>query len=93
MSEAIKIMAPERLDSNSSPEFEAEVKAVFTQGYSNILFDLSETAYVSSAGLRVFLGTQKKANALGGKLTLTGVRPPIMEIFEVTGFSGTLTII
>ncbi len=47
--------------------------------------------YVSSAGLRVLLSTQKIMNKQGS-MKVTHVSPEIMDIFEVTGFADILTI-
>ena len=53
--------------------------------------DFSELEYISSAGLRVLLSTQKVMNKQG-TMELTGVNETVMEVFEVTGFSDILTI-
>ena len=42
-----------RLDTNTSPELEAEVT---TEGVSEIVFDFAALEYISSAGLRVLMG-------------------------------------
>ncbi|MCL1832115.1 MAG: STAS domain-containing protein [Oscillospiraceae bacterium] len=48
--------------------------------------------YVSSAGLRVLLQGQKNAQAAEKSMVLKNVSPDVMEVFDVTGFSGILTI-
>ncbi len=53
---------------------------------------MDETTYISSVGLRAFVSAQKKINKTGGSMVLTHVKPCILEIFEVTGFAGVLTI-
>ena len=52
---------------------------------------MAELEYISSAGLRVLLSTQKIMNGQG-EMKVTGAGPAIMDIFEVTGFSDILTI-
>jgi anti-sigma B factor antagonist len=47
--------------------------------------------YVSSAGLRVLLKSQKQMNAQGS-MKVIGVNESIMEVFEITGFADILTI-
>ena len=47
--------------------------------------------YISSAGLRVLLSTQKTMNRQGS-MKLIGVNETIMEIFSITGFCDILTI-
>ncbi len=91
-SEAKIMKLAARIDGNSAPKLEELLSSVLNEGFDNLILDLDETVYVSSAGLRVFLGIQKKINLSGGKMVLRNVKPQISEIFEVTGFSGILTI-
>ena len=58
-------------------------------GITSVEFDLADLEYVSSAGLRVILMVQKN---MKGNFVLKNVKPEIMEIFEITGFSDILTI-
>jgi anti-sigma B factor antagonist len=79
-----------RLDTVTAPELEAELVASLP-GVTELTLDLEALDYISSAGLRVLLATQK-IMSLQGTMKLTHVGEPIMEIFEVTGFSDFLTI-
>ncbi|MDR0295533.1 MAG: STAS domain-containing protein [Prevotellaceae bacterium] len=56
----------------------------------HVELDLAKLAYTSSAGLRVLLMGEKTAKAQEGRLTLVNVTPEVMEVFEMTGFSGIL---
>ena len=80
-----------RLDTTTAPDLEAEVKAS-TAGLTKLVLDLEKLEYMSSAGLRVLLSTQKSMTAQGGELVVRKVNETIMEVFEVTGFSDILTI-
>ena len=55
------------------------------------LLDFAGLEYISSAGLRVLLAARKAMEGQGD-MKLTHVSGPVMEIFEVTGFSDILTI-
>lgn len=79
-----------RLDTTTSPKLEEEVRADIG-GITELVFDLSDLAYISSAGLRVLLAAQKIMNEQG-TMTVKNVSDEIMEIFEMTGFSEILTI-
>ena len=57
----------------------------------NLTLDFKRLEYVSSAGLRVLLGAQKKMKN-GGTLALINVCDDVMEILEMTGFADILTI-
>ena len=53
---------------------------------------MEEVEYVSSAGLRVLLGAEKKMKAKGGELTVEQVPPAVMDVFKITGFDKILTL-
>jgi len=79
-----------RLDTVTAPELEQALRESL-DGVSELTMDFGELEYISSAGLRVLLSTQKVMNKQGA-MKLIRVGEPIMEIFEVTGFSDILTI-
>ena len=80
-----------RLDTVTAPQLEDELKESL-DGIQDLLLDFSDLNYISSAGLRVLLSTQKKMNKQGN-MQICGVNETVMEIFDVTGFSDVLTII
>ena len=85
------IISPEgRLDTTTAPELEEKVKGSI-DGVTELVFDLAGLEYISSAGLRVLLSTQKIMEKQG-KMKFINVSDIIMEIFDVTGFSEILTI-
>lgn len=75
-----------RLDSASSPEFEAQVLETLQSGTLRVVLDMSALEYVSSAGLRVILLAGKRLKAGGGRLALAGLRDNVREVFEMSGF-------
>lgn len=79
-----------RLDTTTAPELEAELSGSL-DGVTELTLDMEKLAYLSSAGLRVILGAQKRMNKQG-KMTVRHVNETIMEIFEVTGFVDILNI-
>ncbi len=80
-----------RVDTITAPSLETEVKNII-DGLTELVFDLKELEYISSAGLRVLLVAQKTMSKQG-KMTVVNPSEEVMEIFEVTGFSDILTII
>ena len=88
--EAVTLIVSGRLDTQTAPELENELDALFSQ-IKELTFDMSNLEYVSSAGLRVILKAQKAMNAQGS-MKLTGVNDSIMEVFDITGFLDILTI-
>ncbi len=79
-----------RLDTNTSPELEAEMNL---DGVNEVLFDLSELEYVSSAGLRVFLTAQKAMMACGGQMTIANPNATVKGVFDITGCSDIFTLV
>jgi anti-sigma B factor antagonist len=79
-----------RLDTMTSPDLEAAIKESI-DGVTELVFDFTDLAYVSSAGLRVLLSAQKTMNAKGS-MVVKNVSDEIQEIFDVTGFSDILNI-
>lgn len=79
-----------RLDTTTAPQLEAELKTSL-DGVSYLLLDFAGLEYISSAGLRVLLSTQKVMNKQG-KMVIRHVNETILEVFEVTGFTDILTI-
>lgn len=79
-----------QLDTNTAPKVETEVSKYYEKGH--IIFDLSATAFVSSAGLRVFLATAKHLMATGGTLKLCGANEVVTEILEISGFNTIIEV-
>lgn len=79
-----------RLDTMTAPDLEKSIMEDI-EGISELIIEIKELDYISSAGLRVLLGAQKTMNAQG-KMTVREPNEVIMEIFNDTGFSNILTI-
>ena len=79
-----------RLDTTTAPELEAELNASL-DGITDLVLDMKDLVYLSSAGLRVVLAAQKRMNKQG-HMTVKNVCADIMEVFEITGFVDILDI-
>ncbi len=88
--EKAEITAEGRLDTVTAPELEGVIREIIPS-VTELVLDFEKLDYISSAGLRVLLSTHKNMTGKGG-LKIVNVSRPIMEIFEVTGFSEILTI-
>ena len=75
-----------RLDTTTSPQLDEELKKSLDG-----IRELKGLEYISSAGLRILLSTQKTMNQQG-TMKLINVSSMVMDVFEVTGFSDILTI-
>jgi anti-sigma B factor antagonist len=56
------------------------------------VIDLARLEYIASAGLRVFLITQKRVKGLGGGIKLINVNQQIYDIFRYAGFDRIIDI-
>jgi anti-anti-sigma factor len=54
--------------------------------------DFTKLDYISSAGLRVMLGTAKQLMAKGGGLKTFGLNQTVREVFDISGFSTILAV-
>lgn len=79
-----------RLDTLTAPQLEAVIQNEL-DGVTDLVLDLKDLVYVSSAGLRVFLLGQKTMNKKGS-MTLCNVCDDIKEVLTITGFADIFTI-
>ena len=79
-----------RLDTTTAPQLENVINAEI-EGVTDLTFDLKALDYISSAGLRVLLSSQKIMNKQGS-MVVKNSSEEVLEIFEVTGFSDIFTI-
>ncbi|MBQ0066067.1 MAG: STAS domain-containing protein [Firmicutes bacterium] len=87
---ALTISLIGRLDTTTSPQLEKELSASLS-GITDLVFDFEQLDYISSAGLRVLLSTQKLMNRQGS-MVIKNTNDTIDEVFEITGFVDILTI-
>ena len=87
---ALTVKVSGRIDSVTSTELEDSLQGELDD-VTDLTFDFSELEYMSSAGLRILLFSQRRMNKQG-KMKVTGINDTVREIFEVTGFLGILTI-
>ena len=79
-----------KVDTTTAPELEKTVLENL-DGITELVLDLKDMPYISSAGLRAFLKIQKTMFKKG-KLTVIHICEEVMDIFEMTGFSDFLSI-
>ena len=79
-----------RLDTTTAPALDKTINEDIA-GTKNLVLDIKELEYISSAGLRVLLGAQKKMQKIGS-MKVTNAREEVMEVFEMTGFADILVI-
>jgi anti-anti-sigma factor len=83
---AMVISVKGRLDAVTSPEFENSLSDWMSKGENIFLLNFSELEYISSAGLRSILATAKRLKEKQGKILLAGLKGPVEEVFNISGF-------
>ncbi len=91
LDEKIQIELAGEIDGSNVDEFELAMKDASGKE-KDIEVDLEKLEYISSAGLRVFLITEKQIKQVGHKMIIKNVGDEIMDIFTVTGFVKLLDI-
>lgn len=79
-----------RLDTITAPVLEKTINEN-VENIQELVLDFNGLEYISSAGLRVLLGAQKKMNQIGA-MKLVNVCEEVMDVLEMTGFADILTI-
>ena len=85
---ALTVQLIGRLDAVTALQFDKNLKL---DGISDLTIDLAELEYISSAGLRILLKTQKRMDKQGA-MRIKNIRENVREVFDMTGFSDFLTI-
>lgn len=81
------------LDTSTAQVLEDAVKPGMSESAPpDLVLDMENVPYVSSAGLRVILTLHKKAEKLGAKLELRNPGKMAMELFSMTNFVQFLNI-
>ncbi len=81
-----------RLDAQTSPQAEKDLKQWLAEGEKKLVGDLSGLDYISSAGLRLMLMVAKGSKGQGGSLCLYGLKPSVNEVFTIAGFTKIIPI-
>ena len=87
--ELVTLAVTGRLDATTAPNLEAVVNELYEDA-KELVIDMSELEYISSAGIRVLLGAYKKMNFNQGTIRIVKANDMVREVFEMTGLSEML---
>lgn len=79
-----------RLDTTTAPALDKAIREDIGDT-ENLVLDIKDLEYISSAGLRVLLSAQKQMQKIGSMKVINACEA-IMEVFEMTGFADVLVI-
>jgi anti-sigma B factor antagonist len=76
-----------RVDSSTGPQLDEVLNAILSNNRFHIVIDLSGVEFLSSAGLRVLINTQKKCKRFNrGEVVLASVPQNIYGALDLAGF-------
>lgn len=92
LGEATVVSPIGRLDTIAAPDFGKVLDEVIAGGEKRIIVDFKNVEYISSAGLQSILAAAKKLETTGGRLDLASLKGPVLEVFEISGFTSIFKI-
>jgi anti-sigma B factor antagonist len=82
----------QKLNTLISAELKSELLIINSQGYTNIILDLSDTQYCDSSGLSAVLVGNRVCRNSNGSFVLTGLSEPIMKLIAISQLEQVLVI-
>jgi anti-sigma B factor antagonist len=78
-----------RIDSATAPELEKTLMDLIEAGKKNLVVNLSDVDYISSAGMKALLWALMKVRKLipAGDVVISQIKPKLKETFELIGFT------
>jgi len=80
---AVTVKLTGSLDTATAPELERQLAPVLASRATDLVFNLAELKFISSAGLRVFGAARKALKDRGGQTSFVNMQPQIKEVFEI----------
>jgi anti-anti-sigma factor len=80
---AITVKLAGSLDTSTAPDLERQLAPSLAGPIKDVVFDLADLKFISSAGLRIFSTTRKTLKERGGQASFIHMQPQIQEVFEI----------
>lgn len=80
---AVTVKLSGSLDTATAPELERKLSPILAMPIQDLVFDLADLRFVSSAGLRVFANSRKAVQLRGGQASFIRMQPQILEVFAI----------
>ena len=80
------------VDGLTADALQAAFREQVDGGATRVVADMAGVEYTSSAGLRALLATLKLTRQHGGDFRLAGVRPNVLKVLELSGFTSILKL-
>ncbi len=80
---AVTVKLTGSLDTATAPELDRQLAPVLGGPVKDLVFDLAQLKFISSAGLRLFSAARKTLKGRGGQVSFLNMQPQIQEVFEI----------
>ncbi|MBQ7442467.1 MAG: STAS domain-containing protein [Bacteroidaceae bacterium] len=77
-----------KLDTGAAAEAEKAMNPLYDVEGKDIILDCTALDYISSAGLRIFLGILQHTQEKGQHVYIRGINDTVRAVFTITGFSN-----
>ncbi len=81
-----------RVDSNTAPDLERDLKATAEAASARVVVDLSAVDYISSAGLRALVSALRGARTQGGDVRLAALSPRVADVLKLAGLESIFAV-
>lgn len=89
--EGIQLDASGHVDAVTAPELQQKILTALQQT-PNVVLNIADVPYMSSAGLRALLLGQKTAQSKGGSFRVANVQDTVMQVLKMSGFDKVLSL-
>ena len=73
-----------RLDTNTAPDLDKELDRILARGdVRQLVFDLAQLDYLSSAGIRCFVRARKAIEPRHGKVAIVNPQPAVRKVLDI----------
>ncbi len=80
------------LDAHTVPKFEEALQNLIQEDRVNIIVNMQDLDYISSAGLGVFMGFIEEIRDKGGDIKLSNLSQKVHRVFDLLGFPALFEI-
>lgn len=80
------------VDVATSPRLREELHRAIGSGATRLVVDMSNMAFIDSAGLGVLIGALKQARERDVEFVLRGLQPSPSKVFSITGLDAVFTV-
>ncbi len=90
---AVLKLHEQKLNTLISAELKSELLILNSQGYINILLDLTDTNYCDSSGLSAILVGNRICRNANGNFIVTEISEPVKKLISISQLDSVLTIV